>query len=205
MLQRWRKWRYRSWQLSPSRSCVMPWSSLVPATLQSWWLLWPQDAGSVYHKHLFQTLVTPGECMKCSREALLSPSDVLQQGKLTAINLLSLKEQKVDTGWWQPVAGTEKSPWEICKGWWGETLGWAYGFAAIAEAIKNPILVSGCTLGIQQSIYPAEWNCWSSADFRKNQWRCDNLPWLMRWPGIPLSVASWNSVCWQRAANVSCL
>lgn len=33
--------------------------------------------------------------MKCSREALLSPTDVLQQGELAALSSLSLKEKKV--------------------------------------------------------------------------------------------------------------
>lgn len=41
--------------------------------------------------------------MKCSREALLSPTDVLQQGKLAAINSLSLKEKVT-------LAGAIQSP-----------------------------------------------------------------------------------------------
>lgn len=42
--------------------------------------------------------------MKCSREVLLSPTDVVQQGKLAAINSLSLKEKKVT------LAGANQSP-----------------------------------------------------------------------------------------------
>lgn len=42
--------------------------------------------------------------MKCSREVLLSPTDVLQQGKLAAINSLSLKEKKVT------LTGANQSP-----------------------------------------------------------------------------------------------
>lgn len=41
--------------------------------------------------------------MKCSREVLLSPTDVLQQGKLAAINSLSLKEKVT-------LAGANQSP-----------------------------------------------------------------------------------------------
>jgi len=58
-----------------------------------------------------QTLVTQGRFLKYSREVLLSPADVLQQGKLAAINSLSLKDKKAT-----PVGASQSLMWRNIHG-----------------------------------------------------------------------------------------
>lgn len=121
-------------------------------------------------KPFFQPLVTQGKHMRRSKDVLPSPSDVLQHGELDALSSVSWKEKSY-FGWCQPAVSVEKSLWEISNGWQGENWGWSYSFAADVEVMKKKkkkwVLVSGCPLGIEQSVYPAEVNCCSSADLSK--------------------------------------